>query len=48
MELLNGYKTPVIVNGELLKTNKNLADSPLWVYFDFVKPGKHYFCVNDG
>jgi len=25
--------------------NVELSDSKLWLYVDFVKPGKHTFCV---
>ena len=46
MNIIGGYKHPTIVNGYELLNNANLAESPLYAYFDFVTPGKQFYCVN--
>lgn len=46
MELLSGYKYPTIVNGENLVNAINSKSDPIYIYFEFTKPGKHYYVVN--
>jgi len=53
MNLLT-FKQPVIVNG--LKAVEQLHEemqefddsiSPIYIHADFVKPGKHHYCISD-
>lgn len=45
---MGGYLHPVIVNGkEIYNFNKSYDfDEPVYVYVDFVKPGKHVYTVD--
>lgn len=45
---LGGYQKPVIVNGKYFadRTRSRISCDEVYVYIDYVRAGRHYFCVN--